>query len=481
MTDKAIATLVDRLEAVAKRLEAVEGKIGSGGSGGASKSSGGGNAGSSAGEDSQSVVDFDELVRQFIDPWVATSNKLGGEIAEIAPLYREAVDQLRGIIVGATQAKKPDAKGMQAFLKPLADAMGAVTEYRNSKRGSKEWDHLSTVSEGVAAFGWVAIEPTPAPFAMQSRAGAEFYSNKLLKLYKGKDEEGLGWVNNFIGFLKGMEGYIKDHHRTGVTFSGTGEAKSAAGGSAPAAAAAPKKTAGGPPPPMPKGPLTTKATAGGSDKPAARAGLFAELNQGGKVTGHLKKVTRDMQTHKNKALRAGGVVKAAPAKKVTHRGIPTGTAKGPVLEGNKWVIEFIHDGGVLELEPDVRHSVYVYGVVNTVIKINSKTNQITLDSCKKVSVVCTDIVGGIEVVNANGVQVQVLGKAPTISVEKTSGAQVYVSKEGLGVEIITAKSDSVNVHVPKADGEFDEQPIPEQFKTLIVNGKLETNEVDHSD
>jgi hypothetical protein len=28
MTDKAIATLVDRLEAVAKRLEAVEGKIG---------------------------------------------------------------------------------------------------------------------------------------------------------------------------------------------------------------------------------------------------------------------------------------------------------------------------------------------------------------------------------------------------------------------------------------------------------------------
>ena len=122
-----------------------------------------------------------------------------------------------------------------------------------------------------------------------------------------------------------------------------------------------------------------------------------------------------------------------------------------------------------------------HGVGNTVIKINSKTNQITLDSCKKVSVVCTDIVGGIEVVNANGVQVQVLGKAPTISVEKTSGAQVYVSKEGLDVEIITAKSDSVNVHVPKADGEFDEQPIPEQFKTLIVNGKLETNEVDHSD
>lgn len=92
-----------------------------------------------------------------------------------------------------------------------------------------------------------------------------------------------------------------------------------------------------------------------------------------------------------------------------------------------------------------------------------------------------DVLATVDVVNSQNVSLQVLGKSPTISVEKTSGAQVYLSKTGLETEIITAKSDSVNVHIPQADGEFSETPIPEQFKSVVKDGKLLTNQVDHSD
>ena len=50
--------------------------------------------------------------------------------------------------------------------------------------------------------------------------------------------------------------------------------------------------------------------------------------------------------------------------------------------------------------------------------------------------------------------VQVLGKIPTISINKTDGCHVYLSKDSLACEIISAKSSEMNILVPDADGEF---------------------------
>lgn len=52
------------------------------------------------------------------------------------------------------------------------------------------------------------------------------------------------------------------------------------------------------------------------------------------------------------------------------------------------------------------------------------------------------------------VGLQVLGKIPTISINKTDGCHVYLSKDSLSCEIISAKSSEMNVLVPNKDGEF---------------------------
>ena len=49
------------------------------------------------------------------------------------------------------------------------------------------------------------------------------------------------------------------------------------------------------------------------------------------------------------------------------------------------------------------------------------------------------------------VALQVLGKVPTISVEKTDGCQMFLSEDSKGVEIITAKSSEMNVSIPNGD------------------------------
>ena len=50
---------------------------------------------------------------------------------------------------------------------------------------------------------------------------------------------------------------------------------------------------------------------------------------------------------------------------------------------------------------------------------------------------------------------QVNGKCPTVSIDKTDGCQVYLSKDSLTCEIVTAKSSEMNICVPQGgDGEF---------------------------
>lgn len=46
---------------------------------------------------------------------------------------------------------------------------------------------------------------------------------------------------------------------------------------------------------------------------------------------------------------------------------------------------------------------------------------------------------------------KVLGKVPTISINKTEGCQVYLSKESLHCDIVSAKSSEMNILIPQDD------------------------------
>ena len=47
-----------------------------------------------------------------------------------------------------------------------------------------------------------------------------------------------------------------------------------------------------------------------------------------------------------------------------------------------------------------------------------------------------------------------MGKVPTVSIDKTDGCMVYLSKDSLDATVVTAKSSEMNILVPKDDGDF---------------------------
>uniref|UniRef100_A0A1I7TZ74 C-CAP/cofactor C-like domain-containing protein n=1 Tax=Caenorhabditis tropicalis TaxID=1561998 RepID=A0A1I7TZ74_9PELO len=136
---------------------------------------------------------------------------------------------------------------------------------------------------------------------------------------------------------------------------------------------------------------------------------------------------------------------------------------------------FVNDPNIVIDVADKKQTVYIYRCENSVIKVNGKANSITLDGCKKTSVVFDALVAQCETVNCQSVQIQTLGELPTLSIQKTDGCQVYLSKVAQGCEIVTSKSSEMNISVQTTDdGEYSEFPVPEQFKTTFVNGKLVT-------
>lgn len=203
--------------------------------------------------------------------------------------------------------------------------------------------------------------------------------------------------------------------------------------------------------------------------------LFAEINKGGAITSGLKKVSDDQKTHKNPNLRAGHIVPASnssSATSVTSKASTTSQAqKPPVFElvDKKWKVEYQQGNSNLVIDQtDLKHTIYIYQCKECTIIVKGKVNSILIDSCSRVGLLFDDVLSTVEFINSKNVQMQVLGRVPTVAIEKTDGCQVYLSKNSIDTEIISSKSSAMNILIPgDVEGDFSEEPVPEQYKTVI--------------
>lgn len=136
----------------------------------------------------------------------------------------------------------------------------------------------------------------------------------------------------------------------------------------------------------------------------------------------------------------------------------------------------------LQIESDVKQTVYVYQCTDSVLTIKGKANAITLDGCKKMALVFDTVVAGIELINCSSCKVQVMGGARTFTVDKCSGTQLILNRESLDAEVVSAKSSELNIVVPGANegDEFKEFAIPEQFVSKWTGGKWVTECMAHT-
>nr|XP_023015148.1 adenylyl cyclase-associated protein 1 [Leptinotarsa decemlineata] len=346
-----------------------------------------------------SVLGFNDIINGPLAQFLQISSQIGGDVGEHSKLVQEAFNAQLQFVQLATQSSQPAANDLMNLLKPTSDKISAIQNYREKHRTSEFFNHLSAVSESIPALGWVTISPAPSPYVKEMNDAGQFYTNRVLKDWKEKDKKHVEWVKAWVQTLSDLQAYVKQYHTTGLVWSGKGAAKGV-----------PPPPPGCPPPP----PVIDFSNDGGAgDASHDRSALFAEINKGQDITKSLKKVTSDMQTHKNPTLRQG----PAPFKPASQASAPVVSpvqpAKPPTFtrDGKKWLVEYQkgkHD--LLVDGAEMNNVVYLFKCENSTITVKGKINSITLDSCKKTSVVFDSLVSSMEFINCQSVQMQVLGK-----------------------------------------------------------------------
>ncbi|KAJ2745236.1 suppressor of rasval19 [Coemansia sp. BCRC 34301] len=453
------------------------------------------------GAENKVVLEYEAAVQPQIAKFVSYSDKIGGVVVEQARLVEALYQAQHSFIRIATLTKKPTMDQLPALLGPQQNAIRQIIALRDANRPSENFDNLSTIAEGIAAFGWVAVEPTPVPYINDMKDSAQFYANRVLKKWREKDENQVEWVKAFLGTLRELSAYVKLFHTTGLVWNPKGEdvekAARAINGDDNDAVSASEAPAHGasapPPPPPPPPPVYTDSSETSADRTAGattRGALFADLNKGGDITSGLRKVEKAQMTHKNPALRAnsGAVKSVAHSASATQQQAPVKQQRPPRMElqGSKWVVENYRTEHLTIEATETKQTVYMFNCTGTTLEIIGKLNGIAIDNCQKCGVVFDSLVAQCEIVNCKSVQVQVRETVPAIQIDRTDGAQLFLSETARdNTQITTAKASEVNVAYPfetlnPEDDNSVEQPIPEQLQTVIKNGKLVTTVLEHS-
>lgn len=454
-----------------------------------------------------SVAEFDAYHSEFVVPYLEASKKIGGLVEEQSKALDAAFKAEREYLQIVAKAKKPatDAAHLE-LLSKITNPLQDVVSIRESNRTSPQTNHLAAVAEGAPALTWPCVT-LPVGYVRDYKDSAQFYSNRVLKEFKEVDKSHVEWVQSFTKALTGLEAYVKKHHTTGPAWNAQGVpveeavasvAKSApapAPAAAPAAAApppppAPPGGAGAPPPPPPPPPpadlfadINTSAPA---DNSGGMSAVFEQLNQGSSVTSGLKKVDKSQMTHKNPELRnqppatSGQKKSPAPPKKPASLAAKKRPAKKE-LQDSKWIIENFENDHEIIVDVELQQSVFIDKCVNSTIQVRGKANAITINSSTGVGLVVDSLVSGVDVIKCKKLGLQVTGVIPTISIDQSDGVQFYLSKDSLATEIYTSQTTAMNILVPNADEDFDENPVPEQFVHKIgPNGKLVSSIVEHA-
>lgn len=228
--------------------------------------------------------------------------------------------------------------------------------------------------------------------------------------------------------------------------------------------------------------------------------VFDEISRGSSVTSHLKKVDPSSMTHKNPSLRAQGASVPSGPVRSSSQNSTSSRGKSPLpgrkpesmrtkkpakkeLEGNKWLIEnYDNHSQMLEINAQISHSILISRCTKTAIRVIGKANAISLDNCTAVSLIIDSLVSSVDVIKSPKFEMQVLGTLPTIMLDQVDSAQLYLGKESLNTEVFTSKCSSVNINVPplKEDDDYVERAVPEQIKSVIRNGMVFSEIVEHA-
>ncbi|KAG9395099.1 Adenylate cyclase associated (CAP) C terminal [Carpediemonas membranifera] len=391
------------------------------------------------------VTQLDKIIQDTFGKIDKEAATIGEDVAAASAEVMSVLAMMRDFVDISLRAKKPGMAELAEATKPMFEL---AMKLADPDRRSAHYDHLKTFGEAMSALQWLVMDPsmgTPAGYVKEIGGSAMMYANRVRKGQAGRDTVDTRFATAIDAFFKQLEEYIRENFKTGLKWCPNGaDLKSVH----PAMKIAPNPPTGG--------------------------GLFDAFD-GKDPTTMMKHVTKDMKT-KNQPKQAP-VKSQAPAKKpvAAKKDAPARPPKTELVM-RKWTIEnYVGDKAIVH-EAESGQSVYLYNLVDCVVQLPTKFNQLTVDNCRGCGIIVETTTASIEVINSKKLEVQINGTCPTMTIDNTRGIQVHLSETAAAVELHSSTSTDMNVLPMWLEEEI---PVPQQFVHKLVDGKLHTTTEEH--
>ena len=178
--------------------------------------------GSSGGE-AAAVKAYDAYVRRSLVPFVESCDDLKG-LQDTGSLIKKAWEDVRSIVVLASRSKAPAnvAEELTPYLAPTQETIQKI----NSLRVDRDFDrHMKAINEMLACLSWIMLKPPqqlPGPFVKEALGSAEFWTNRIRKDFKGKNEAQIAFCDTMKTVMTGLVAYIEEYHKAGLVWNSKG-------------------------------------------------------------------------------------------------------------------------------------------------------------------------------------------------------------------------------------------------------------------
>ena len=175
------------------------------------------------GGEAPAVKAYDAYVKASLVPFVNSCDDLKG-LQDTGSLIKKAFDDMRAIVVLASRSKAPAnvAQELAPYLAPIQETVKKIS----SLRVDRDFDrHMKAISEMLACLSWILMKPPqqlPGPFVKEALGSAEFWTNRIRKDFKGKDDSQITFCDNLKTVLTGLVTYIEDNHKAGLVWNPKG-------------------------------------------------------------------------------------------------------------------------------------------------------------------------------------------------------------------------------------------------------------------
>jgi adenylyl cyclase-associated protein len=134
--------------------------------------------------------------------------------------------------------------------------------------------------------------------------------------------------------------------------------------------------------------------------------------------------------------------------------------------GNDLVFEFYSgrkDLVVEERDCRISRAILVDHCTDCVVQVKAKVKNIVISECSKTGVVLTEVISGVEIINSKKVQVQSQGQVPSITIDSTEGAEIFLGGDAKDPEVF-AVAKSVDMNASVAD---ESNPDGQNWRSFI--------------